>query len=1235
MKSYLQTIAASLLALLFVVATSDAAHAQASPRVAEQVKARLAVEGRVRVLVELATAESPRDRGRRSIASPGSRRAAIAALRARLHAVLGRGGHKVLHEFADTPYVALEIDAATLSRLEAAPSVALRVREDKLLRPTLAQSVPAIDADRAHAAGFTGAGSVVAVIDAGVDGTHPFFGDRLVAEACFASSESGFGGDCPNGQATQIGPGAGANCTFAPQACRHGTHVAGIAVGNGASFSGVAPEAGLIAIQVFHSSLECLFPFEELPCPRAFESDIVAALEHVYSLRDQYDIAAVNMSLGGTAYDSACDAESPLFAAAINNLKSAGIATVAASGNDGLTFGIAEPACIDAAVSVGAGTSNGFAWFSNSSDDLDLVAPGEGITSSIPGGGFASLDGTSMAAPHVAGAWAVYKQAFPEASVDEALDAFVATGLTIDDLRGGPSKPLITVGAAAGIEFPAPMLTGISRSEVGRYGPDFTLDVDGSNFVASSRVRVNGSDQPTTIVDSTRLSAYVSASVLDTSAATITVTVFTPAPGGGESDVAILNVVDPTVEVDTTTAAAGETVTATVMNPSGWSTDWLALAEVGATPGDYVEYAYVDASATWAATMPQTPGQYEFRLFLNNGYTQLAVSEPITVEQAEPEPINATLTPNTTSAAPGEDVTVTLTGAPGGPADWLALADVDSPGGTFYEFTYVGDGVTERTWTVAMPADPGSYEFRLFLNNGYTQVAASPTIVVSESDPGPDPDPVGTALTPSTTNAAPGEDVTVTLTGAPGGPADWLALAETGSSASSYLAYEYVGDGVTERTWAVTMPEIPGSYEFRLFLNNGYTQVAASPPIIVSLPDPDPDPDPVATTLTPSTTTATAGEAVTIAVANAPGGPSDWLALAEVGSSASSYLFYEYVGDGVTDRDWSVTLPASPGDYEVRLFLNNGYTQVAVSDPISVTEPDPGSSTVTLTPSATTAAPGEAVTVSVVGAPGGTSDWLALASVGSGAGSYYTYIYLDPGVSDMDWTVNMPSTPGDYEFRLFIDNSYTQVAVSPAIVVAEPKPDPDPEPDPGPTTLTASTTAATVGEDVTVTLANAPGGSRDWLALARVGSAPSSYEHFEYVGDGVTDRSWTVNLTQAGDYEFRLFENDAYTQIAASEAISVTNANQPTLTPSTTSTEPGSPATVTLANAPGGGGDWLALAAVGSSPGEYLTYTYVGSGVTDRTWTVDMPLEPGAYEFRLFLNNGYTQAAVSPPVLLE
>lgn len=71
----------------------------------------------------------------------------------------------------------------------------------------------------------------------------------------------------------------------------------------------------------------------------------------------------------------------------------------------------------------------------HSASFLSLLAPGESINSSVPGGGFAFFNGTSMAAPHVAGAWALLKQQTPSASVNTLLSNLQSTGLGVTDTR--------------------------------------------------------------------------------------------------------------------------------------------------------------------------------------------------------------------------------------------------------------------------------------------------------------------------------------------------------------------------------------------------------------------------------------------------------------------------------------------------------------------------------------------------------------------------------------------------------------------------------------------------------------------------------------------------------------------------------------------------------------------------------------------------------------------------------
>jgi hypothetical protein len=210
------------------------------------------------------------------------------------------------------------------------------------------------------------------------------------------------------------------------------------------------------------------------------------------------------------------------------------------------------------------------------------------------------------------------------------------------------------------------------------------------------------------------------------------------------------------------------------------------------------------------------------------GTAQITVFDPATglTSMARPFAIQAApvLTVSATTVTTGTALTVTLTGGFGGSSDWLAFAPTTASDGSYVQYTYVGAGVTTRTWTVVVTG-PGTYEFRLF-TGGYNRLATSAPITATAGTP-----PV---LTVSATTVARGAAVTVTLTNGYGGATDWLALAQTGSPATSYLQYTYIGGNVTTRTWTVTLPNTPGTYEFRLFPNNGYTVAATSPPITVN-----------------------------------------------------------------------------------------------------------------------------------------------------------------------------------------------------------------------------------------------------------------------------------------------------------------------------------------------------------------------------------------------------------------
>ena len=172
----------------------------------------------------------------------------------------------------------------------------------------------------------------------------------------------------------------------------------------------------------------------------AYDSDIIKGLEYVYQLSQNIPIASANMSLGGDSYEKSCDDEDAgfFYYRVTENLIGQGVAVIAASGNDNYLNTIASPACVSNIISVGSvDEDDTVSSFSNSADILDLLAPGGQINSSVPGGGFDSWNGTSMATPQVAGAWALLLEAAPQTSVQEMLTVLKNTGTLVKDDRKG------------------------------------------------------------------------------------------------------------------------------------------------------------------------------------------------------------------------------------------------------------------------------------------------------------------------------------------------------------------------------------------------------------------------------------------------------------------------------------------------------------------------------------------------------------------------------------------------------------------------------------------------------------------------------------------------------------------------------------------------------------------------------------------------------------------------------
>lgn len=342
-----------------------------------------------------------------------------------------------LRLFRTAPYLSMFADASTLERLLADPQV-VAVHADVPVPPALKESVPLINADDVWGKGSTGSGIAVAILDTGVDKSHAFFQSRVVSEACYSTTYAPHGATslCPGGVEESTAAGSGVDCSGAA-GCGHGSHVAGIAAGADAVdgvdiYSGVAKGADIIAIQVFSQFTGgyCDGAGGD-PCVLTYNTDQMAALDHLYdNLSGTHDIAAVNMSLGGGYNNAACDEDARK--AYIDNLRSVGIITVIAAGNDYYDDGVGAPGCISTAVTVAASTKlDQLSAYTNWGELIDVIAPGSSIRSAQSAGTYVTMSGTSMAAPHVAGAFALLKDAYPTASVVQLETAMATSDVAI------------------------------------------------------------------------------------------------------------------------------------------------------------------------------------------------------------------------------------------------------------------------------------------------------------------------------------------------------------------------------------------------------------------------------------------------------------------------------------------------------------------------------------------------------------------------------------------------------------------------------------------------------------------------------------------------------------------------------------------------------------------------------------------------------------------------------------
>lgn len=381
----------------------------------------------------------------------------IAQSRASIAAAAAPGDLTVIQTYQNLPGLVGEVTLAGLETLRRQPEVVAVALDLPVEAVDFAANAIFIHADTVQRDyGLTGVGVNVAVLDTGVDTAHSDLSPRLVAQHCFNR----------NGGCT---PDNAAESDSAQDQNGHGTHVTGIIASQGQSSpQGIAPAVGLVAVRVLSSS------------GSGFSSDVLAGLDWVVTHQAQLKVKAMNLSLGGGSYSGVCDqadANTMLYAAAVQAARQAGITLFAAAGNSGAPDALMAPACVSGVMAVGNvyDTPQGqvswptctdtnvladrVACSSNSSSKLDLLAPGVQVWSTNLGGGQTTKSGTSMSTPHATAVAALLWQANPNLSITEVETILKETGVPVTDERTGRLTPRLDALAA------------VSRVVVGQVDP--------------------------------------------------------------------------------------------------------------------------------------------------------------------------------------------------------------------------------------------------------------------------------------------------------------------------------------------------------------------------------------------------------------------------------------------------------------------------------------------------------------------------------------------------------------------------------------------------------------------------------------------------------------------------------------------------------------------------------------------------------------------------------------------
>jgi hypothetical protein len=876
----------------------------------------------------------------------------------------------------------------------------------------------------------TGSSSVVvAVIDTGIDYNHPDLSANMFRNTpdCIANGID----DDGNGRIDDcFGIDTANNDSDPLDDNRHGSHVAGT-IGargnNGTGVAGINWNASLMACKFLNAS------------GSGTTAGAIGCLEYVKTMKDRgANIIATNNSWGGGGFSQA------LFDA-IQRHQEAGILFVAAAGNGNAlgvgvnndqtpfypcNYGLSNVICVAATT-----RSDGRADFSNyGRRTVHIGAPGTEILSTTLNGTYTMLNGTSMATPHVTGTAALLKAADPSRDWRAIRNLILAGGDDAPSMANTiTQKRLNALGALTCANSTVfSRLTPIADSVAVNVETPLSLSVLNINCALPNGdvvVTVNPGGETVTLLDDgagpdqAAGDGNYSGQWTPASTGSYTLTY----PDGSELAVTVsspsINVAPNSWDFGTVNANASFDRAFTVQNTGSGTLSGNASTTAPFTiqSGGSYSLSAGQSQTVIVRFSPTSEGTFSGAVNFTGGS---GASRMVTGVAVPP----AALAADPASVSPGATITASWNGI-GAPStkDWIGIYPPGAPDTYYYlGWRYItGTASGSVPFTIASSLAPGTYELRLFSNGTYTRLAVATVTVVAGC--------TGGSLSASPTSIGAGGSVTATWTAvcAPSST-DWIGLYLPGAPDSPSLAYRYTtGTASGSVPFSIPASVAPGAYELRLFSSGSYTRIAVTTITVVA--------GCTGGSLSASPASIGAGGSVTVTWSGlcAPT-TRDWVGLYAPNAPNTSYVAWRYT-TGAAGGSVPLTIPATlaPGTYQLRLFSNGGYTQLAVTT-ITVGAGCTGGASLGASPTTLPAGSSVTATWSNVCAPT-SRDWIGIFAPGAPNSYHFAWRYTTGTASgSVPLTVPASVPPGTYELRLFANNGYTRLGTSNTFVVTSP-----------------------------------------------------------------------------------------------------------------------------------------------------------------------------------------------------